>query len=355
MSLPSGARAITVSTVTSSRPMIWSIHSPLNTPGSPQSKPSSSRNRTVSSRSSTTRPMWTKSVTPGRVRGRRSLRPGISSLRSRRPRAHPPRRQTIGRGRPAHRGRSRATIGSHRLRVRASGRRCARRPLPDHQCHRPPEAQPRSSPKPRGTRARNAVRPQSLGSCRRQAPSESPGPTRSPDPRNDRERHRSDALRTLVRNPRSQAPHRVGEPGRCSPVTPPDQCLASLRQPTPVLHGPGGVAWRQTVKESSRRRARGMSEANDEVCRQPRRRRPPPAPMSALTSQRSIEARVPGVSAGSIASSAPSAADMSSAVSKSWTTTAVRWSGSWRIWMPLAGMSTGGPSLASTSFKRPAR
>src|SRR3954454_16548390 len=66
MSLPSGARAITISTVTFSRPMIRSIHSPLNTPGSPQSKPSSARNRTVSSRSSTTRPMWTKLVTPGR-------------------------------------------------------------------------------------------------------------------------------------------------------------------------------------------------------------------------------------------------------------------------------------------------
>src|SRR3954470_3648245 len=66
MSLPSGARAMTVSTVTFSRPMIRSIHSPLNTPGLPQSKPSSARNRTVSSRSSTTRPMWTKSVTPGR-------------------------------------------------------------------------------------------------------------------------------------------------------------------------------------------------------------------------------------------------------------------------------------------------
>src|SRR5206468_4079908 len=39
---------------------------PLNTPGSPQSKPSGARNRTVSSRSSTTRPMWTKLVTPGR-------------------------------------------------------------------------------------------------------------------------------------------------------------------------------------------------------------------------------------------------------------------------------------------------
>src|SRR5438132_1204954 len=66
MSLPSGARAITTSTVTFSRPMIRSIHSPLNTPGSPQSKPSSARNRTVSSRSSTTRPMWTRLVTPGR-------------------------------------------------------------------------------------------------------------------------------------------------------------------------------------------------------------------------------------------------------------------------------------------------
>src|SRR5437764_7872546 len=46
--------------------MIRSIHSPLNSPGSLQSKPSSARNRTVSSRSSTTRPMWTKLVTPGR-------------------------------------------------------------------------------------------------------------------------------------------------------------------------------------------------------------------------------------------------------------------------------------------------
>jgi hypothetical protein len=55
MSLQSGARAITTSTVTFSRPMIRSIHSPLNTPGSPQSKPSSARKRTVSSRSSTTR------------------------------------------------------------------------------------------------------------------------------------------------------------------------------------------------------------------------------------------------------------------------------------------------------------
>src|SRR5438270_10245826 len=66
MSLPSGPRAITTSTVAFSRPMIRSIQSPLNTPGLPQSKPSSSRNRTVSSRSSTTRPMWTKLVTPGR-------------------------------------------------------------------------------------------------------------------------------------------------------------------------------------------------------------------------------------------------------------------------------------------------
>src|SRR2546421_259362 len=66
MSLPSGPRAITTSTVAFSRPMIRSIHSPLNTPGSPQSKPSSARNRTVSSRSSTTRPTWTKLVTPGR-------------------------------------------------------------------------------------------------------------------------------------------------------------------------------------------------------------------------------------------------------------------------------------------------
>src|SRR4051794_6840198 len=66
MSLPSGPRAIATSTVTFSRPMIRSIHSPLNTPGLPQSNPSSARNRTVSSRSSTTRPTWTKSVTPGR-------------------------------------------------------------------------------------------------------------------------------------------------------------------------------------------------------------------------------------------------------------------------------------------------
>src|SRR3954454_19129337 len=66
MSLPSGPRAITSSTVTFSRPMIRSIHSPLKTPGSLQSKPSSERNRTVSSRSSTTRPTWTKLVTPGR-------------------------------------------------------------------------------------------------------------------------------------------------------------------------------------------------------------------------------------------------------------------------------------------------
>src|SRR5216110_2425193 len=66
MSLPSGARAITTSTVTFSRRMIRSIHSPLNSPGSLQSKPSSARNRTVSSRSSTTSPTWTKLVTPGR-------------------------------------------------------------------------------------------------------------------------------------------------------------------------------------------------------------------------------------------------------------------------------------------------
>src|SRR4051794_22832152 len=66
MSLPSGPRAIATSTVTFSRPMIRSIHSPLNTPGSPQSNPSSARNRTVSSMSSTTRPTWTKLVTPGR-------------------------------------------------------------------------------------------------------------------------------------------------------------------------------------------------------------------------------------------------------------------------------------------------
>jgi hypothetical protein len=44
---------------------------------------------------------------------------------------------------------------------------------------------------------------------------------------------------------------------------------------------------------------------------------PYPGPSSALISQRSIEARVPGVSAGSIASRGPSAAAMSSAVSKS--------------------------------------
>ena len=76
---------------------------------------------------------------------------------------------------------------------------------------------------------------------------------------------------------------------------------------------------------------------------------------SALISQRSTEARVPGVSAGSIASRGPSAAAISSAVSNSWITTAVRWSGSWRIWIPLAGMSPGGPSRASVSAKRPAR
>ena len=40
---------------------------------------------------------------------------------------------------------------------------------------------------------------------------------------------------------------------------------------------------------------------------------------------------------------------MSPAVSKSWITTAVRWSGSWQIWTDLAGMSTGGPSRASAS------
>src|SRR4051794_4301043 len=62
MSLPSGRRAITISTVTSSRPMIRSIQSPPNSPGLLQSSPSSSRNRTVSSRSSTTSPMWTKSM-----------------------------------------------------------------------------------------------------------------------------------------------------------------------------------------------------------------------------------------------------------------------------------------------------
>ena len=66
MSLPSGEGAIMTSTVTFSRPMIRSIHSPLNTAGSPQSKPSGARNRTVSSRFSTTRPTWTKLVTPGR-------------------------------------------------------------------------------------------------------------------------------------------------------------------------------------------------------------------------------------------------------------------------------------------------
>src|SRR5207247_7512417 len=36
-------------------------------PGSPQSKPSSARKRTISSRSSTTRPTWTKLVTPRRL------------------------------------------------------------------------------------------------------------------------------------------------------------------------------------------------------------------------------------------------------------------------------------------------
>src|SRR5215211_4979430 len=65
-SLPSGPRAMATSTVTLSRPMIRSIHSPLSMFGLPHSKPSSARNLMVSSRSSTTRPMWTKSVTPGR-------------------------------------------------------------------------------------------------------------------------------------------------------------------------------------------------------------------------------------------------------------------------------------------------
>jgi hypothetical protein len=65
MSLPSGARTITTSTVVSSSPMIRSIHSPPCSAGRLQSKPSSDRKRTVSSRSSTTRPMWTKLVTPG--------------------------------------------------------------------------------------------------------------------------------------------------------------------------------------------------------------------------------------------------------------------------------------------------
>src|SRR3712207_1031792 len=48
----------------------------------------------------------------------------------------------------------------------------------------------------------------------------------------------------------------------------------------------------------------------------------------ALTSQRSTEARVPGVSAALMSSRGPSAAAMSSALSKTWITTAVRWSGS---------------------------
>src|SRR5919108_279662 len=80
-----------------------------------------------------------------------------------------------------------------------------------------------------------------------------------------------------------------------------------------------------------------------------------PPPSSALISQRSNGAGAPGVSPGSIASGGPSAAAMSSAVSKSWITTAVRWSGSWRIWTPLAGMSTGGPSRAPASSKRSAK
>jgi len=49
-----------------------------------------------------------------------------------------------------------------------------------------------------------------------------------------------------------------------------------------------------------------------------------PGRSSALISQRSTEARVPGVSLGSIASSGPSAAAMSSDVSNSWITIAVR-------------------------------
>src|SRR4051812_13542974 len=91
MSVPSGARAITTSTVASSRPMIRSIHSPPNIPGLPQSKPSAARNRTVSSRSSTTRPMWTKSVTPGRWLSieviRLALDPGLPGWRPYRRRA----------------------------------------------------------------------------------------------------------------------------------------------------------------------------------------------------------------------------------------------------------------------------
>ncbi len=104
---------------------------------------------------------------------------------TRRPRAHPPRWQRIGRGRLAHRGRSRARIESHPPQARASGRRYARRPRLDHRRHRTSAAQPCSSPKSRRTPPRTAARPKSLGSCRRRAMNQSPGPTRSAGPRID--------------------------------------------------------------------------------------------------------------------------------------------------------------------------
>src|SRR5215216_5552262 len=168
---------------------------------------------------------------------------------ARRPGAPRRGQQRIGRGRPAHRGRSRARIGSHRLRARASGRRCARRPLPDHRRRRTSTSQPGTSPKPRGTHPRSAARRQSLGNCRRQAMTQSPGPTRSRDPRNDRARHRTCAARTLVWSPRSQAPRRVGGPVRRSPVTPlpsvSHRALPSAAAPAvdgaPPFRGAGGA------------------------------------------------------------------------------------------------------------------
>jgi hypothetical protein len=63
--------------------------------------------------------------------------------------------------------------------------------------------------------------------------------------------------------------------------------------------------------------SRETTSGADTPTRGVRRGVPYPSPNSALISQRSIEARVPGVSAGSIASRGPSAAAMSSAVSKS--------------------------------------
>ena len=103
----------------------------------------------------------------------------------RRPHAHPRGRQRIGRGRPAHRGESRAMIESRRLRARVSGRRCAPQPPPDHRRRRTSPARPCSSPMPRGTRSRSVARRRSPDSSRRQAMSDPPGPTRFPGPRND--------------------------------------------------------------------------------------------------------------------------------------------------------------------------